>query len=96
MNQRERMPRKKKKSEQPFPSANEPLSEYFKSKAYKDSFKKITISSFEEQEKANYEFWAHLTPHQRLELHYYMITRFFSDELKKKKIYNTIEIDTIH
>lgn len=95
MNHAGPMPRKKKKTEQPFPGVNETLEEYFKSKAYKESFKKITISSFEEQEEDNYVFWAHLTPKQRLELHFHMISGFFADELNKKKRYHKIEFDTI-
>jgi hypothetical protein len=90
------MPRKKKKQEQPFPGVNESMAEYLKSEIYRESFKTITISSFEEQEESNYEFWAHLTPKQRLELHHYMISRFFANELAKKKIFTKIETDPVH
>jgi hypothetical protein len=89
------MPRKKNKPEQSFPGVNESMADYLKSEIYRESFKTITISSFEEQEESNYEFWAHLTPRQRIELHYHMITGFFADELKQKKKYNKIEFDTI-
>ena len=89
------MPRKKKKLEQPFPGVNESMADYLKSEIYRESFKTITISSFEEQEESNYEFWAHLTPKQRIELHYHMITQFFADELEEKKIYKKIEINEL-
>ena len=71
------MPPRKKKSKPLFPLANEPMVDYLSSERYKDSFKTITISSFEEQEEDNYIFWAHLTPAQRIELHYLMISTFF-------------------
>jgi hypothetical protein len=79
------MPRKRKKTEILLPQANEPLINYLTSQAYKDSFKTITVSSFEEQAEADYIFWGHLTPEQRIELHYYLITGFFPDVLKKSK-----------
>ena len=96
MNQDDPMPRKSNKPKQPFPGVNESMADYFKSEIYRESFKTITISSFEEQEESNYEFWAHLTPKQRIELHHYMISRFFENELIKKKIYNKIEVDPVH
>lgn len=61
------MPRKKKKLEQPFPGVNEPLTEYFKSKPDKGSWKKITISSFEEQEESMRRYLASITPLHRLQ-----------------------------
>ena len=93
MNQDNPMPRKPKKPKQHFPGVNESIVDYMNSKAYKESFTNITISSYEEQEEDNYVFWAHLTPKQRLELHFHMITGFFADELKKKKGYHKIEFD---
>jgi hypothetical protein len=45
----------------------------------------ITISTVEEQEEANYRYWLCLTPEQRFELHYTMITHFFADAIEKNK-----------
>jgi hypothetical protein len=61
------MSRKKKKLEQPVPGVNESIEDYMNSKAYKDSFTNITISSFEEQEESMREYWAAITPLQRLQ-----------------------------
>jgi hypothetical protein len=61
------MPRKKTKKEQHFPGVNESIADYMNSKTYKDSFTKITISSFEEQEESMREYWAAITPLQRLQ-----------------------------
>lgn len=44
----------------------------------------IIISTLEEQEEANYLYWLSLTPTQRLELHYKMITAIYKDTLMKK------------
>jgi hypothetical protein len=60
------MPSKKKKPEHLLPSANEPMVDYLSSKRYKDSFKTITISSFEEQEEDMRRYWASITPLHRL------------------------------
>jgi hypothetical protein len=76
------MPSMKKKRDPLLPLVNEPMVDYLASKRYKDSLKTITISSFEEQENDNYRFWAHLTPAQRIELHYLMISTFFKDVLE--------------
>lgn len=46
---------------------NEPLELYFKSPAFVKSFKKINISTLEEQEEANLIFSINLLPEQRLE-----------------------------
>ncbi|MCX6234325.1 MAG: hypothetical protein NT175_06310 [Bacteroidetes bacterium] len=47
---------------------------------------KVTISSFNEQEEANYRYWLNLTPEQRFELHYKLITQFYADVIGKTKI----------
>lgn len=64
---------------------NESLEEYFSSKRYRGFSKTITISSFKEQEDDNYRFWAHLTPKQRIELHYLMISYLFHDVLDSQE-----------
>jgi hypothetical protein len=46
------------------------------------------ISSTQGQDEDNYRFWASLSPKQRLELHYRMITRIYSNELKESRPYN--------
>ena len=81
------MSRKKKKQEQPFPGVNEPLEDYFNSSAYKDSFKKITISSFEEQEESMRQYWASITPFQRLQHLHILVKMAFG--LTPEKIENT-------
>jgi hypothetical protein len=45
----------------------------------------IILSSLKEQEEANYIYWLSLTPEKRFELHYNLVTHFFSDEIKKNK-----------
>ncbi|MCX6231404.1 MAG: hypothetical protein NTZ33_07665 [Bacteroidetes bacterium] len=56
---------------------------------------KIVISSITEQENDNYDYWLSLTPKQRLEVHYNLITMLYSDKLEKNrnKPYKTIIID---
>jgi pectin methylesterase-like acyl-CoA thioesterase len=49
---------------------------------------KVVISSTEAQDEDNYCYWASLTPKQRLELHYQMITHIYSNELKESRPYN--------
>lgn len=49
---------------------------------------KVVISSTKEQNDDNYRYWACLSPKQRLELHYRMITRIYSKELKESRPYN--------
>lgn len=66
------MPRKRKKPEYPFPGVNESMAEYLNTPSYRESFRRIEISSPEEQEKANRVFSANLTPLQRLELLQYL------------------------
>lgn len=59
---------------------------------YVSSEKKIMVSSIQEQDENNYMYWASLSPEQRLEVHYQMITRIYSNELKKSKPYNDLPI----
>lgn len=49
---------------------------------------KLIISSTAAQDEDNHRYWASLTPKQRLELHYRMITRIYSKELKESRPYN--------
>jgi uncharacterized protein (UPF0262 family) len=49
---------------------------------------KVVISSTKEQDEDNYRYWASLSPKQRLELHYRMITHIYSKELKESRPYN--------
>jgi hypothetical protein len=77
------MPRKKKKTEYPFPGVNESLEEYIHAPAYIKSFRRIEISSLEEQEQANRIFSANLTPFQRLELLQHLNSGVFGDLIKK-------------
>jgi hypothetical protein len=89
------MPRKKKKQEQPFPGVNEPLEDYFNSSAYKDSFKKITISSFEEQEESMRRYWASITPLHRLQHLQILVKMAFGltdEKLKNPWLNNEINI----
>ena len=60
----------------------EPLEVYFKSPGFLKSYKRITISSQEEQEDANRIFSASLTPLQRLEYLYILNHTFLSEHLK--------------
>lgn len=48
----------------------------------------LVISSTEAQNEDNYRYWASLSPEQRLELHYRMITCIYAKELKESKPYN--------
>ena len=49
---------------------------------------RIVVSSTRAQDEDNYRYWASITPKQRLELHYQMITRIYSKELKESRPYN--------
>jgi hypothetical protein len=77
------MPRKRKKPEYPFPGVNESMAEYLNGPSYKESFRRIEISSPEEQEQANRIFSANLTPLQRLELLQYLNSGVFGDLIRK-------------
>jgi len=62
------------------PGVNEPMEEYLKSDRYRKSSAKISFSDFKGQEEANYAFWRHLTPSQRIELHTIMISSLYRDK----------------
>lgn len=66
-----------------FPKINEPLEQYFNSPAYKKSFKRLTISTLEEQENNTRLFSASLSPSQRLELLYILNKTTFGDKINK-------------
>jgi hypothetical protein len=55
----------------------------------------IILSTLQKQEEANYIYWLSLTPEERFELHYILITQFFSDTIKKniKSTNNTIHFE---
>jgi len=82
------MPKGKKKNST---IVSEPEANYLSS-SIKQSNDEIIISSLEGQEEANYLYWLSLSPVQRLELHYKMITGFYSDALMKKKSRNDKKI----
>jgi hypothetical protein len=64
--------------DEPFlPRVDEPMEEYLKSDRYRQSSASITFSDFEGQEEANYAYWRHLTPSQRLELHTIMVSSVY-------------------
>jgi hypothetical protein len=65
------------------PRVDEPMEEYLNTNRYKKSSSEITFSDFKGQEEANYIFWRHLTPTQRLELHTIMVTSLYSDEINR-------------
>jgi hypothetical protein len=62
------------------PRVDEPMGDYLLSERYRKSQAMLTFSDFEGQEEANYIFWRHLTPAQRLELHTIMVTSLYADE----------------
>ena len=63
---------------------SEPESVYSNANLQHTEDKEIIISSLEEQEEANYLYWLSLSPVQRLELHFKMITTIYKDALMKK------------
>ncbi len=63
------------------PRVDEPMAEYVLSDRYRKSLSEITFSDFEGQEEANYFFWRHLTPSQRIELHTMMVNSIYKDTL---------------
>jgi hypothetical protein len=77
------MVQKKNVKDYPFPGVNESMEEYLKSPVFKESFRRIEISSHEEQEQANRIFAANLTPMQRLELLFTLNSRVFNDQISK-------------
>jgi hypothetical protein len=64
------------------PKVEETLEEYFQSPVFLKSFKKVTISTSEEQEEANREFCLSLTPLQRLEYLQYLNKMFIPEYSK--------------
>jgi hypothetical protein len=89
------MPRKKKKPEQHFPGVNESIADYMNSKAYKESFTRITISSFEEQEDSMRQFWASITPLQRMQHLHILVKMAFGltpDTIENPGLKNEINI----
>ena len=86
---------KKRKPKKQNNMVNEPLADYLKSERFNESFRKVEISSMKEQEEANYLFWLSITPEQRLELHYEMISQYFKVQLNKsrKTVWNKIIFD---
>ncbi len=75
------MTQKKNKKEHKKTSLNEPLVNY-KNTSHK---KKMIISSLQEQEEDNYDYWLSLTPIQRLQAHYQLIKIIYKDQLKNNK-----------
>ncbi len=73
----------------------EPLETYFKSTPFLNSFKRLTISSLQEQEEATRKFSANLTPYQRLEYLYILNQAVFSDKLKTLPVkYTTLHFNS--
>lgn len=72
---------KKKKSS----TISEPEPVYTASLLQQTEGKDIVISTFEQQEEANYTYWLSLSPEQRLALHYKMIASIYKEALKRKK-----------
>ena len=79
------------------PRVDEPMDEYLRSDRYRNSFSGITVSDFKGQEETNYEFWRHLTPSQRLQLHTLMVQTLYNgriiqdDANKQSDIVFTVE-----
>lgn len=74
------------------PHADEPMEEYLKSDRYRKSSCGIVFLDFTGQEEANYAFWRHLTPAQRLELHTIMVSSMYSDIVKLNPDQSPLEI----
>ena len=83
---------KNKKQDSTEWEANEPLADYLNSEKYINESKTITISSFKEQEESNYEYYQQLTPGQRLELHYWLITGVFGLRKEEYKVEDEFSI----
>ena len=62
----------------------EPGSTYRISPEQKDEMA-ITVSSYEEQEEANFRYWLQMTPAERLNLNYKMMMQLFNDKIEKNK-----------
>lgn len=65
------------------PHVEGPMEDYLKSDRHRRSSTNITFSDFKGQEEANYAFWRHLTPSQRLQLHTIMVKSLYLDIIKK-------------
>ncbi len=52
------------------------------------------FSSFEEEQAATYQYWASLTPIERLREHYILITSIYAEELKHNHPNNRIYFDS--
>ncbi|OPZ99675.1 MAG: hypothetical protein BWY70_00906 [Bacteroidetes bacterium ADurb.Bin408] len=76
------MPKRKKGN---IKSVSEPDVNYSLSSLHKGEGIEMVISSFEEQEEANYTYWLSLTPEERFELHYKMLGVIYKENLMKKK-----------
>ncbi len=76
---------------------NEPLEQYLNSPGYKKTFKRLTVSTLEEQENNTRLFSASLTPSQRLEFLYILNKTAFGDKLEKlpNRYSGKIYFDTI-
>jgi len=74
------------------PRAEEPMEEYLKSERYRESSTDIVFSDYKGQEEANYAFWRHLTPAQRLELHTIMVSTLYADTMKMNPDQSPLEI----
>ncbi len=74
------------------PRGDEQIEEYLKTDRYRKTSSGITFSDFKGQEEANYAFWRHLTPAQRLELHTIMVTSMYADEIRNRQNRSSFEI----
>jgi hypothetical protein len=63
------------------PKAEESVETYFQTPSFLKSFKRITISTQEEQEEANRIFSLSLTPPQRMEYMLYINRIFFAEQM---------------
>ncbi|MEZ4974705.1 MAG: hypothetical protein R2820_15440 [Cyclobacteriaceae bacterium] len=73
---------------------DEPIEAYFNSARYAKTFKKIMVSSRENQEESTRSFSRSLSPTQRLEYMNFLNRAFISgfDELSKRPLKRTIAI----
>jgi hypothetical protein len=74
------------------PRVDESMAEYLKSERYRKSSQGIVFSDFEGQEEANYTYWRHLTPSQRLELHTIMVSSLYAGALIQNNDRQVFEI----
>jgi hypothetical protein len=78
-----RIPLQSMEDESWLPGLEEPMGEYLKSDRYRKLSAGIVFSDFKGQEEANYVFWRHLTPLQRIELHTIMVSSLYADLVKE-------------